>query len=94
MKAGLGMEDPTSYTIENLRTQILATDRMEGKHVRSFQLMVKRIKKNPGLAKILVHKPGPLTDAPDEILDYADVFRRGILEVGKLLQGVKAKPSR
>ena len=24
--------------------------------------------------------------------DYADVFRRGVLEVGKLLQGVKARP--
>lgn len=92
LKAGLGMKDPTSYTVENLRTQILATDRVEGKHVRSFQLMVKRIKKAPGLAKILVHKPGPLIDAPDEIPDYADVFCRGILEVGKLLQGVKARP--
>ena len=92
LKTGLGMKDPTPYIVENLCTQILATDRVEGKHVRSFQLMVKRIKKNPGLAKMLVHKPGPLIDAPDEIRDYADVFRRGILEVGKLLQGVKAKP--
>ena len=55
--------------------------------------MAKRIKKNPKLAHILVHKPGPLIDASDEISDYADVFRRGILEVGKLLQGVKATPS-
>ena len=86
------MKDPTLYTVENLRTQVLATDRVEGKHVRSFQLMVKRIKKDPGLAKILMHKPGPLIDASDEIPDYADVFRRGILEVGKLMQGVKAKP--
>ena len=70
----------------------LATDRAEGEHVRSFQLMAKRIKKAPGLAKILVHKPGPLIDTPDEIPDYADVFRRGVLEIGKLLQGVKAKP--
>jgi len=54
--------------------------------------MVNRIKKDPGLARILVHKPGPLIDAPDEISDYADVFRRGILEVANLLQGVKARP--
>ena len=92
LKAGLGVKDPTLYTVENLRAQTLATDRAEGEHIRSFQLMVKRVKKDPGLAKILVHKPGPLIDAPDEISDYAGVFRRGVLEVGKLLQGVKASP--
>ena len=92
LKAGLGVKDPTLYTVENLRAQTLATDRAEGEHIRSFQLMVKRIKKDPGLAKILVHKPGPLIDAPDEISDFAGVFRRGVLEVGKLLQGVKASP--
>ena len=94
LEAGLGVKDPTLYTVESLRAQPLATDRVEGEHVRSFQLMVKRIKKTPGLAKTFVHKPGPLIDAPDEIPDYADVFRRGILEVGKLLQDVKAKPGR
>ena len=92
LKAGLGVKDPTLYTVENLLADTLATDRAEGEHVRSFQLMAKRIKKAPGLAKILVHKPGPLVDAPDEITDYADVFRRGVLEVGKLLQDVKARP--
>ncbi len=92
LKVGLGVKDPTIYTVENLRAKTLATDRVEGEHVRSFQLMVKRIKAAPGLAKILVHKPGPLVDAPDEIPAYADVFRRGILEVGKLLRGVKARP--
>ena len=92
LKAGLGVKDPTLYTVENLRAKTLATDRVEGEHVRSFQLMVKRIKAAPGLAKILVHKPGPLVDAPDEIPAYADVFRRGVLEVGELLHGVKARP--
>ena len=92
LKAGLGEKDPTLYTVENLRAQTLATDRVEGEHIRSFQLMVKRIKTAPGLARILVHKPGPLIDAPDEVPEYGDVFRRGIIEVGKLLQGVEARP--
>ncbi|MCY4239006.1 MAG: hypothetical protein OXC93_11750 [Rhodospirillaceae bacterium] len=92
LRVGLGVKDPTKYTVESLHAQILATDRVEGEHVRSFQLMVKRIRNAPELAKIFVHKPGPLIDAPNEIPDYADVFRRGILEVGKLLQGVTAKP--
>ena len=55
--------------------------------------MSPQVRKDPGLAKILVHKPGPLIDAPDEIPNYAGVFRRGILEVGKLLRDVKAEPS-
>ena len=92
LKTGLGVKDPTLYTVENLRANALATDRAEGGDVRSFQLMVKRIKAAPGLAKILVHKPGPLVDALDEIPAYADVFRRGVLEVGALLHGVKARP--
>ena len=92
LKAGLGVKDPTLYTVEKLRAKTLATDGAEGEHVRSFQLMVKRIKAAPGLAKILVHKPGPLVEAPDEIPAYADVFRRGVLEVGGLLHGVKARP--
>ena len=92
MKAGLGVDDPTLYTVEDLRAQALATDRAEGEHVRSFQLMAKRIKKDPSLAKILVHNPGPRIDSPNEIPEYADVFRRGVLEVGKLLEGVTARP--
>ena len=92
LKAGLGFEDPTTYAVENPWAQSLPTNRAEGEHVRSFQLMINRIKKSPALAKILVHKPGPLTDAPDEIPDYADVFHRGVLEVGNLLQGVMTKP--
>lgn len=92
LKTGLSVDDPTLYTVENLSVQTLATDRAEGEHVRSFQLMAERIGKDPDLAKILVHKPGPLIDAPEEIPAYADVFCRGILEVGRLLHGVKAKP--
>jgi hypothetical protein len=34
-----------------------------------------------------------LTNAPSEVGDYADVFRRGVLEVAELLDGVTAKPS-
>ena len=89
---GLGVTDPTEYVISDLRARVLRTDRAEGTDVRSFQLLGKRIKERPQLAKILVHKPGPLTDNRSEIPAYADVFRRGILEVSKLLDGVTAQP--
>ncbi|MCE8003962.1 Qat anti-phage system QueC-like protein QatC [Billgrantia ethanolica] len=92
LEVGLDGYDETLYMVENLKGHVLASDRPEGEHVRSFQLMAKRIKAKPGLAKILVHKPGPLHDEPSLIPEYADVFRRGVLEVAELLQGVRAQP--
>ena len=92
LKEGLGISDPTAYGIIDLRARPLQTDRAEGVDVRSLQLLAKRIQERPQLAKIFVHKPGPLIDAPDEIPAYADVFRRGILEVSELLDGVTAQP--
>jgi 7-cyano-7-deazaguanine synthase in queuosine biosynthesis len=92
LEVGLDGEDQTLYTVQDLKGHILASDQPEGEHVRSFQLMSKRIRTKPSLAKILVHKPGPLHDKPDEIAGYADVFRRGILEVAGLLTGVRVRP--
>lgn len=92
LKVGLDGDDQTLYTVEDLKGHTLASDRPEGEHVRSFQLMAKRIRTKPGLAKILVHKPGPLNDEPENIPAYAEVFRRGVLEVAELLKGVRARP--
>ena len=86
------MSDPTEYVIDDLGAQTLGTQRAEGRDVRSLQLLAKRIFENPHLAKVLVHKPGPLTDNRDEIPAYADVFRRGMVEVSELLEGVTARP--
>lgn len=93
LKKGLRIADPTLYTIADLGAQTLFTDKSEGEHIRSFQLLAARIRKRSDLAKILVHKPGPLIDTPSEVPAYADVFRRGLLEVEALLDGVTAKPS-
>ena len=94
LRAGLGEPDPTLYTIADLGERTLRADRSEGAHIRSFQLMVNRLARYPEAAKILVHKPGPLLHAPDEVPAYAEVFRRGIMEVSELLDGVRARPGR
>lgn len=93
LNVGLGTPDPTLYTVSDLAAQTLFSDRSEGIDVRSFQLLARRIEKRPELARILIHKPGPLIDASSEVTAYADVFRRGVQEVAKLLDGVTAKPS-
>ena len=93
LNRGLGIADPTLYTVPDLTAQTLFTDKAEGQDIRSFQLMAQRIEKRPGLATILVHKSGPLIDAPSEVSACADVFRRGVLEVAVLLKGVTARPN-
>lgn len=83
--------DPTSYTTD-LTGRTLNTAKAEGEHVRSFQLMAAKLADNPASAASLVRIPGPLNDAPLEVNDYIDVFRRGIHEVATLLANVRAAP--
>lgn len=87
-------KDPTIYTIPSLSATTLNARAPEGEHVRSFQIMYRRLSKRADLARILVHKTGPLYDYPKTDLDeYADVFLRGIREVGKIVKAVTVRPS-
>jgi hypothetical protein len=85
--------DPTDYTLADLRAANLDTRHAEGKQIRSFQYAIDRLRSRPQLAKMLIHKPGPLYDNPERLDALADVYRRGLDEVGTLLDGVKARPS-
>src|SRR5262249_29175906 len=85
--------DPTGYSLQDLAAKPLNGRSAESEHVRSFQLMGRRLAKAPGIKEIIVHKPGPLSDYPEQdIVAYAAVFRRGIEEVGQFLKGVVVKP--
>lgn len=86
-------KDPTPYTINDLRTQVWDTLKAEGQQIRSFQLAIDRLRVNPDLPRILIHKSGSLVDESQNLTALADVYRRGMSEVGELLSGVKAKPS-
>ena len=89
--AALHPKDPTCYTLD-LRSKTLDTGSAEGQQVRSFQFAATRVAKNPALAKILIHTAGPLADQSAHLDELADVYRRGLEEIGKLLKGVTAKP--
>jgi hypothetical protein len=84
--------DTTPYNLADLRARELNTNQAEGEHVRSFQVAIERLRARPDLAKWLIHKPGPLYDFPDRHDAYADVYRRGLLEVGQLIAGVRTAP--
>lgn len=85
--------DPTVYTLNNLTARTLDTRQSEGVLIRSFQLAIERLRARPGLASILVHKPGPLFDESSaRQIAIAGVYRRGLDEVGALLAGARARP--
>lgn len=85
--------DKTTYTLENLQARTLDSRSAEGEHVRSFQMMARKLETRPGLARILVHKSGPLSDyAEADIIRYAEVFRRGIKEVDNVTGPAKVRP--
>ena len=92
-RASLAGNDPTEYGVPDLAAHTLDTRQAEGQQVRSFQLALRRLARRPGLARMLIHKPGPLSDHPDRIDAFADVYRRGLEEVGEILDGVKTAPS-
>ncbi len=92
-RASLQGKDSTVYGVPDLKASILDTKQAEGQQVRSFHIAIARLSKRPELAKLLIHKPGPLFDDPSRHDDLADVYRRGLEEVGRLLKGVRAEPS-
>jgi hypothetical protein len=92
-RAALGAKDPTPYTVPNLKAEVWNPKQAKGEQIRSFQFMIERLRQRPGLAKLLIHKPGPLSDHPGNQDELADVYRRGLAEVGALLAGVKTRPS-
>ncbi|MCB1924148.1 MAG: hypothetical protein KDJ27_10450 [Gammaproteobacteria bacterium] len=92
-RASLRGKDPTVYGVSDLKAATLDTRQAEGKQVRSFQIAIARLSRRPELAKLLIHKPGPLYDDPSRHSDLADVYRRGLEEVGRFLSGVRAEPS-
>lgn len=92
-RASLFGNDSTNYSLSDLEAAKLDTRQAEGQQVRSFQIAIALLSKRPELAKALIHKPGPLYDVPSHHEDLADVYRRGLEEVRRLLKGVRTEPS-
>jgi len=91
LKRGLGVDD-TPYQLKSLAAQPLNCAQAEGRDVRSFQMALSRLGTYPDFAKIAVVIPGPLMEFKDDMPAYAQIYERGLREVGALLKGVVAKP--
>jgi hypothetical protein len=79
--------------VPDLRAKALDTRESTGQQVRSFQYAIARLQGRPGLANLLIHKPGSLADCASRLDELADVYRRGLNEVANLIDGVETKPS-
>lgn len=90
IKHGFG-KDETPYGLA-LTGNVINSRNVEGIHIRSFQVACQRLQNNPHLAKILIHKPGPLSDAPDEIPEYEKLYQDGMQEVYELVRDITVKP--
>jgi hypothetical protein len=85
--------DSTTYTVPNLRAKAWDPRTATGEQIRSFQYAIDRLHARPGIEKLVIHKPGPLSDNPAILGDLAEVYKRGLEEVGSLLSGVRTRPT-
>jgi len=92
-RASLRGADQTHYTLADLAAGELDTNKAEGQQIRAFQFAINRLRANPLLARLLIHKPGPLSDESAARQDaLADVYLRGLAELDALLAGVRTAP--
>jgi hypothetical protein len=85
--------NPTVYTVDDLTTRALDTRQSECVQIRSFQLVIERLRARPALAPILILMPGPLfNESPARQAALACTYRRGLEEVGTLLEGAMTRP--
>ena len=80
--------DPTGYRVD-IHGQRLSTKTAEGKQVRAFQYAVAHLGDREDLARLFIHKPGPLLEDLNRIDGLAGVYLRGLEEVGELLRDVQ-----
>jgi hypothetical protein len=85
------LADPTEYRIMAIAPNSLDAATAEGEQVRGFELATSRLQSKPGLALILIHKPGPLQEDLGKLQAYASVYSRGMAEVYNLLKQVQGQ---
>lgn len=87
-----GIGDPTPYLLQSLTDAPLNSRSAKGADVRSFQVAIARLNNSLRRAKVIVRETGPLSDFPGEIDQFAQMYLRGMQEVGALIQGAVVHP--
>ncbi len=78
-------KDSTTYTYSSIKGLEKDHASVRGQQLRSFQYVIQKIKSNPELAEIYIHKSGPLENDKVYLNELADTYRRGLLEVDSFI---------
>ena len=78
-------EDSTLYTEDSVVNMISHSADGLGVQLRAFQYAINRIKLHPELARIYIHKPGPLPQDKDYLLELSKIYTRGLMEVDSFI---------
>ncbi len=88
------IQDNTFYALSNLTASKIETLKADGKQIRSFQAAIRKLKGNNKLAKLQIHKSGPLPKDASTLILLENVYINGMMEVDKLLTNVITEPSK
>lgn len=75
-----GHYDPSEYLYSNINA-IENNRGLVGEQLRSFQYAIQKLKQNPNIKKILIHKPGPLDNDEEYLTELSEMYYRGLMEV-------------
>lgn len=78
--------DPTEYYYDRISTIRTNHASAEGVQLRSFEIAINRVNTTPTLAKLLIHKSGPIEGDAEYLDRLADAYLRGLLEVGSFIR--------
>ena len=78
--------DPTEYYFDRISTIRTNHASAEGVQLRSFEIAINRVSTTPTLAKLLIHKSGPIEGDTNYLERLADVYLRGLLEVESFIR--------
>jgi 7-cyano-7-deazaguanine synthase in queuosine biosynthesis len=88
-----GITDPTPYLLPNIGTQQLNSTKARGTDIRSFQVAIDRLKNSETRARAIIRETGPLSDFPNEIEDFVQMYLRGMREVERLIKTTIVAPN-
>jgi hypothetical protein len=85
--------DPTPgyFFTPSLAGATIDADKSRGEDIRAFKAAAERLAANPTRAIVDIYRSGPMTDVRFDVAQYADVYSRGLAEVGRLLADVSTE---
>lgn len=83
--------DGTLYTELSIKKMLRNNDLGIGIQLRSFMYAISKVKANPNVAKLYIHKPGPLKHDDKYLNELAEIYKRGLLEIDSFVSAMEEK---